>query len=292
MTENDNDISGYIDFPRTFEKYKWYKPILVLIVGLFIFLIFQLVLVFIFSAIYGWEFIMQITNGGYEVLNTEGGQIFSDLGIIVLAPSLYLATKIVKDRPFSSYSSSRGGWNSKLYFKAFIIPFILYMIVGAIEVLIEGPKGTKHFTILFFILCLILVPLQCIAEEYIFRGLFMQTLGSWFKIPILAIILQAVIFAVAHSYNSLGVFVIFISGLVFGFFAWKTNGIEVSAAIHTANNLCISLFVMFGLQSTSSTVQLNDTIIAVVFEILLLVIMYYVGKKTDWFGEIKEENKT
>ena len=90
----------------------------------------------------------------------------------------------------------------------------------------------------------------------------------------------------------MGVFVIFISGLVFGFFAWKTNGIEVSAAIHTANNLCISLFVMFGLQSTSSTVQLNDTIIAVVFEILLLVIMYYVGKKTDWFGEIKEENKT
>ena len=56
----------------------------------------------------------------------------------------------------------------------------------------------------------------------------MQTFGSWFKIPILAIILQAVIFAAVHGYNSLGIIAVFISGIVFGFFTWKTNGIEVS----------------------------------------------------------------
>ena len=287
MIENDEKISEYIDFPRTFEKYKWYKPILVLIVSLIIFLIFQVLLVLFFNAIYGWNFIMQIATGGYEVLNTEAGQIFTDLGVIVAIPALYLATKIVKDRPFSSYASSRGGWNFKLYFKALLIPFILFIIIEAIDVVFRGSNGTNHFTIPFFILCLILVPLQCIAEEYIFRGLFMQTFGSWFKIPILAIILQAVIFAAVHGYNSLGIIAVFISGIVFGFFTWKTNGIEVSSAIHTANNLSICLFVMFGLHSTSSTVELNDTIISVAFEIILLIIMYYVGKKTDWFGEIK-----
>ena len=287
MIENDEKISEYIDFPRTFEKYRWYKPILVLIVGLIIFLIFQVLLVLFFNAIYGWNFIMQIATGGYEVLNTEVGQIFTDLGVIVTIPALYFATKIVKDRPFSSYASSRGGWNFKLYFKALLIPFILFIIIEAIDVVFRGSNGTNHFTIPFFILCLILVPLQCIAEEYIFRGLFMQTFGSWFKIPILAIILQAVIFAAVHGYNSLGIIAVFISGIVFGFFTWKTNGIEVSSAIHTANNLSICLFVMFGLHSTSSTLELNDTIISVVFEIILLIIMYYVGKKTDWFGEIK-----
>ena len=287
MIENDEKISEYIDFPRTFEKYKWYKPILVLIVGLIIFLIFQVLLVLFFNAIYGWNFIMQIATGGYEVLNTEVGQIFTDLGVIVTIPALYFATKIVKDRPFSSYASSRGGWNFKLYFKALLIPFILFIIIEAIDVVFRGSNGTNHFTIPFFILCLILVPLQCIAEEYIFRGLFMQTFGSWFKIPILAIILQAVIFAAVHGYNSLGIIAVFISGIVFGFFTWKTNGIEVSSAIHTANNLSICLFVMFGLHSTSSTLELNDTIISIIFEIILLIIMYYVGKKTDWFGEIK-----
>ena len=287
MIENDEKISEYIDFPRTFEKYKWYKPILVLIVSLIIFLIFQVLLVLFFNAIYGWNFIMQIATGGYEVLNTEAGQIFTDLGVIVAIPALYLATKIVKDRPFSSYASSRGGWNFKLYFKALLIPFILFIIIEAIDVVFRGSNGTNHFTIPFFILCLILVPLQCIAEEYIFCGLFMQTFGSWFKIPILAIILHAVIFAAVHGYNSLGIIAVFISGIVFGFLTWKTNGIEVSSAIHTANNLSICLFVMFGLHSTSSTLELNDTIISVVFEIILLIIMYYVGKKTDWFGEIK-----
>ena len=171
MIENDEKISEYIDFPRTFEKYGWYKPILVLIVGLIIFLIFQVLLVLFFNAIYGWNFITQIANGGYEVLNTEVGQIFTDLGVIVAIPALYLATKIVKDRPFSSYASSRGGWNFKLYFKALLIPFILFIIIEAIDVVFRGSKGTNHFTIPFFILCLILVPLQCIAEEYIFRGL-------------------------------------------------------------------------------------------------------------------------
>ena len=29
------EISEYITFPRTFDKYRWYKPILVLIIGVF-----------------------------------------------------------------------------------------------------------------------------------------------------------------------------------------------------------------------------------------------------------------
>ena len=288
MTENDNQNSEFITFPRSFEKYKWYKPILVFVLGLIIFLVLTLLITVIFSGIYGENIIMQITTGGYEALDNEIGQIFTDLGVIIMIPSLFLATKIVKDRPFSSYSSSRGGWNFKLYLKALIIPLILYVIIEGADVLINGAKGTSHFSIMFLIICLIIVPLQCIAEEYIFRGLIMQTFGSWFKIPILAIILQAVAFAAVHSYNSLGIIEVFVSGLVFGFFAWKTNGIEVSSAIHTANNLSLSLFVMFGLHASTSSPKLNDVTIAIVFEIILLIIMYYIGKKTNWFGEIEE----
>ena len=161
-------------------------------------------------------------------------------------------------------------------------------IFEAIDVVMDGPKGSYHFTISLFIISLILVPLQCIAEEYVFRGFFMQTLGSWIKIPVLALIIQAVIFASVHGYNTIGNVEIFFSGLIFGFFAWKTNGIEVSSAIHTANNFIISLFVMFGLSSASSSAQLNDAIIIIVFDIILCVLMYYIGKKTDWFGEIKQ----
>ena len=286
MKENTG-TSEYITFPRTFEKYKWYKPILVLILGLVIMIILQIIMTLAFSQIYGWKFIMSIANGGYEVLNTEIGEIYTDLSVIIMIPSLYIASKIVKDRPFSSYASSRGGWNYKLYFKALIIPFIMYMIFGAMEFAIEGPKGTAHFSLLFLIVILILVPLQCIAEEYVFRGLFMQTFGSWFKIPILAVVLQSIVFALCHAYNSLGIIEVFISGLFFGFIAWKTNGIEVSSAVHTMNNFTISLFVMLGIQSSTSSPTLTDAVTSIAFLIILYIVVYYVGKKTDWFGEIK-----
>ena len=127
-----------------------------------------------------------------------------------------------------------------------------------------------------------------VSEEFAFRGLIMQSIGSWVKIPVLTIVIQAIIFAALHGYNNLGVLIIFISGLVMGFFAWKTNGIEVSSALHTANNLAIALFVMFGIQSTTSSIQLNELAISTVVQIAIFLILYYAGMKTNWFGEIEE----
>ena len=290
MTEN-NKITEFITFPKTFEKYRWYKPILVFIIGLILMLIFQLILLVVFGAIYGESAMDIITGGGYEVLNTNLGEIFTDLSVIVMIPALYIATKIVRDRPFSSYASSRGGWNFKLYLKALIIPFIALMVFQGIDVVINGADGTYHFSILFLIASLILVPLQCTAEEFVYRGLIMQTFGSWFKIPVLAIVLQGIIFSVSHGYNSLGLVEVFVSGLIFGFLTWKTNGIEVSSAMHTANNFSISLFIMFGLRSATSSPQFNDVVISIVFDIILCAIMYYVIMKTDWFSEIKEDTQ-
>jgi membrane protease YdiL (CAAX protease family) len=287
MTENSR-IQEFITFPKTFEKYRWYKPILVFIIGIILTILFSAVLSVIFSKFIGMDLTSSILNGGYEILGTEMGQIFTDLGIIAIIPSLYIASRIVRDRPFSSYASSRGGWNFKLYLKALIIPFILYIIFLAIDTFIKGPQGTYHFSIVFLIISLILVPLQCIAEEYAYRGLIMQTFGSWFSIPVLAVALQAILFALSHSYNIEGVIEVLISGLIMGYFAWKTNGIEVSSALHTANNLSISIFIMLGLQSATSSPPLSDVAISIVFEIFLAAVMYYVINKTEWLSEVNE----
>ena len=283
MTEK----SDFITLPTTFENYRWYKPILVFIIGVIVYLILNLILTSIFDIAFGKHFTNSLLNGGYEIMNSEMGQIFSDLGVIIMIPSLYIASKIVKDRPFSSYVSSRGGWNYKLYLKSLIIPFIIMIIFVVVSIAFKGTEGTSHFSIGFFIACLILVPLQCIAEEYVFRGLIMQTFGSWFKIPLLAVVLQAIIFAITHGYNILGNISIFISGLVMGIIAWKSNGIEVSSAMHTVNNLVIAMTVMFGLSVTSSTITLEDTIITIVMDAVIFAAMYYAGMKTNWFGEIE-----
>ncbi|WP_407424695.1 CPBP family intramembrane glutamic endopeptidase [Methanobrevibacter sp.] len=290
MAMNDK-ISDYITFPKTFENYMWYKPILVFIVGFIIALILVVLIAAVFYLTLGFDFVISVLGGGFEALNSPFAILFVDLMVIVFIPSLYLASKVVKDRPFSSYSSSRGGWNFKLYFKALVIPLILYIIYMGVDAAIAGTKGTSHLSIAFLAVILISVPIQSIAEEYVFRGFLMQTFGSWFKIPALAIVLQAVIFALLHGYNGIGLFETLVMGLGYGFFAWKTNGIEISSAIHTANNFSVGLFVMLGLKTSTSSPQLLDVAVAIAFLIILFIIMYCVGRKTDWFGEIPENSQ-
>ena len=65
----------------------------------------------------------------------------------------------------------------------------------------------------------------------------------------------------------------------FKVFYMENQRIEVSSASHTVNNFIISLFVMFGLTASTSTPLVDEVVIA---------IMYYVCKRTDWFGEITE----
>ena len=291
MSINDK-ISDYITFPRTFESYAWYKPIIVFILASIVMFVIGGLLSIVGSLIFGLDFLKFALGSGIEGLNSPIPIIFTDLILFMFVPGLYLASKIVKDRPFSSYASSRGGWNFKLYLKAFIIPVILYLFYQGIEIAITGSNGgTSQVSILFLIVLFITVPLQSIAEEFMFRGVLLQTLGSWLKIPVLAIVIQAIIFAFAHGYNSFGFFETLVMGLICGFFAWKTDGIEVSSAIHTANNFCVGFFIMLGLHTSTSTPQISTVLPVIVFEILLCVLLYYVGKKTSWFGEIPENSQ-
>lgn len=286
-----SDETEYITFPRAFKNYVWYKPILVFILASIIMFFIGGIIALVTYQMFGVDFIKSIFGGGIDGLNSATSVLFTDLIIIMFLPGLYLASKIIKDRPFSSYSSSRGGWNFKLYFKALIIPLALYIIYQGIETAINGGEGTFQFSILFLIVIFITVPLQSITEEYMFRGLLMQTFGSWFKIPILAVIIQAVFFALAHGYNSFGFTEMIVMGLISGFLTWKTNGLEVSSAIHTANNICVGLFIMLGLHTSTSSPQLTSVLSTIAFEIILFILMYYIGNKTNWFGEITENSQ-
>ena len=288
MNENENKFPDYVTFPRTFEKYKWYKPLLVIILGAILYLVFQVILLVVFGAIYGENIIEGVLTGGYESLNTSDASVyFSYLSIAVFIPAIYIASKIVRDRPFSSYSSSRGGWNWKLYFKCLLIPFVIYVVYTVISFFIGGnkPGSDSHVSVITMVLSLILIPFQCIAEEYVFRGVLMQTFGAWFKIPILAIIIQAVIFALGHSYNSIGVITIGISGVAYGLLAWRSNGLEASSAIHSINNLMSFFVVALGLGSGSSTVSLEDFAIDIAVTLISVIALYYVGNKKGWFNE-------
>jgi membrane protease YdiL (CAAX protease family) len=293
MSENEKKFQDYVTFPRTFEQYKWYKPLITIVLVIILYFIFQIVLAVVFGAIYGNNVLDSVLNGGYETLNTSDVSVyFSYLSIAIFIPIIYIASKIVHDRPFSSYASSRGGWNWKIYFKCLFIPLAIYLVFSMISILGGNESGSRsQVSVIALILSSILIPIQCIGEEFAFRGLLMQSLGSWSKIPILAIIAQAVIFAVVHPYNILGVINIAVSGIVYGLLAWRTNGLEAGAAIHSINNLMAFYTVALGLSSISSAVSFWDFLSDLLITLVTAIAVYYIGNKKGWFDEETPESK-
>ena len=110
----------------------------------------------------------------------------------------------------------------------------------------------------FLLVVLILTPLQAAGEEFAFRGYLMQAFGGLFPSRVLAVLLSALLFAIAHGITQdLPIFVDRLAfGLVAGTLVVLTGGLEAAIAMHVLNN-----FLAFGLALafTDMTSALNPT---------------------------------
>jgi membrane protease YdiL (CAAX protease family) len=96
----------------------------------------------------------------------------------------------------------------------------------------------------FLLVVLLLTPLQAAGEEFAFRGYLMQAFGGLFGSRVVAVVLPALLFALAHGIGQdLPIFVDrFAFGLVAGALVILTGGLEAGIAMHVLNN-----FLAFGL---------------------------------------------
>jgi len=280
----ENKVQDYITIGRTFENYKWYKPLLTIIVTIIIYLILNTVVTAIFAGIYGDTFITNM-SATYEAMNmADATTIYGFLVLILFIPSIYIASKIVKDRPFSSYASSRGGWDWKLYLKCLAIPIAIYVVMTLISVAVQGQAhGVNRLTPLVIVVFIVLICAQSISEEFLFRGIIMQTIGSWVNIPVVAIIIPSVLFAALHPYNIIGVVTTFIVGVMFAVVAWKTNGLEAGSAIHSINNITSFMLGFSGIQQIATNATPVDAVLNLASQMISIIVIIYLGKKYEWF---------
>lgn len=110
----------------------------------------------------------------------------------------------------------------------------------------------------FLLVVLLLTPLQAAGEEFAFRGYLMQAFGGLFGSRVVAVLLPALLFALAHGIGQdLPIFVDrFAFGLVAGTLVILTGGLEAGIAMHVLNN-----FLAFGLALafTDMSSALNPT---------------------------------
>lgn len=280
--------SDFTTYAREFDGYKWYNPIIIfIIIGIFLSIL-SVLIPAIYAGISGISLndTLTLLVGGYEGLNTYTARgLLGLLGTSMLLPAFLVAAKIVNERPISSYFYSRKKWNWKLFIYPLLITIAVLIIPSIYLIYAHGLKFNNHFTILTLVLTLILGPLQTWGEEVVFRGTLMQALGSWFKIPVLTIILQALIFSMIHPYNLLGQIDVLVYGLYYGIVTWKTKGLEASMAMHAANNTLLFVLLGVDLYFFGKDTSMEIFLLNAIFTGIITAIILMLNKKYNWSEE-------
>lgn len=278
----------YPTYPRQFLAYRWFKPLLVaLLFGVF-FLLFT-ALVYLNTSL---VFHTTVSSTSYDDLNfyTAAGAFFNCLMTAIHIPSFLFASLIVKDRPFSSYLSSMGGWRWKTFFRSFAAGFVIFGIPLIIRFLLNGRVTDVQFTTGGLVFLVLLMPLLCVGEELMFRGFIMQTIGSWFRLPLAGLIAEIVLFAAVHPYNLTGVIYIALSAAIYGIICIITRGIETSSALHILNNMIELIMGGFGFGVLGSQQTLSSTAVVTILKLLVLAFIIYADKKLHWFDELRRDD--
>jgi len=105
----------------------------------------------------------------------------------------------------------------------------------------------------FVVAALLLTPLQCAAEEMVFRGYLVQALGRRLRHPAALAVLSSAAFTLPHLYNPevavYGVAIMaanyFGMGLFLASAALRDGRLELAIGAHAGNNLLLALFIHY-----------------------------------------------
>lgn len=293
----DNKENEYTTIGKRFPGYTWYKPVLVYLLTITISSAFQVALLFVAAVIMkqqGEDTVgfMQALDQGYDAFDVYslGGALVRLGGIAVMLPALFYASAIIKDRPFSTYSCSVGTWDNRLFGKGILVGLLVSVIPNIIlATTATKERGDNRLTFAIALVILVLCPVQSIAEEYLYRGLFMQSIGSWTGIPLLAVLVQTLLFISTHPYNITGTFAVAVSGLCLGLVAHYSSGLEMGSAFHTCNNISVLMLTGLGYGTIKSTVSPVNMLFTVTSNIFFLLAVYYMDRKNNAFERVPKD---
>ncbi|XRE44435.1 putative integral membrane protein [Tenacibaculum discolor] len=293
-----------------------------------------LYLLVIFIVLFGWQFIGVIPLAITAVLHSENtneflraaDDSFMSLGInknlflfMMVAmfafglASLFLGVKYIHKRAIKTVITSRERIDWSRFWFGFFVWGILSVIVVSSDILLSPENYTWNFKPLpFFTLVAIsflFLPIQTSFEELLFRGYFMQGLGTWFKNRWVPLIVTSVAFGLLHGANpeveKLGYIsmVFYIgTGFFFGITTLMDEGTELALGLHAINNIVAAFLVTTDwtvFQTDALFVDTSDPSVGIemflpVFVLYPLMLLLF-SKKYGWknwkeklFGNIEK----
>jgi len=244
-----------------------------------------------------------------QILESNYNLFLMLLGFVGMLLSVALCNKLINGNSFLSLTTSR----SKVDFNRIFYSFFLWSSISAFMIALGYFTAPENYIINFnlqpflilAVIVIILIPIQTSAEEYLFRGYMMQSLGSIVRNRWFPLIATSIAFGLLHSANpeiaKFGnvVYVFYIgSGLFAGIMTLMDEGMELALGWHAANNMTAALLVTAdwtALQTHSVLKDISNPDIMPLSDVLIPVLVFFpailliFAKKygwTDWQGKL------
>jgi CAAX protease family protein len=148
--------------------------------------------------------------------------------------------------------------------------FVLATIGAAVDR--SSPIDGRVFG--FLAVVLLTTPLQAAGEEYLFRGLLLQSLGATRMPAWLCMVVSALLFATAHGQFDPPLFADrFVLGVALAWVATGTGGLEAGIAIHAVKNLSVLIPASLLDEVDSALEPTGVTWIPLIVDVVLLAIL-------------------
>lgn len=272
---------------RTRSNYAWWRPLLAVILAAALALSLS-------SAVGLGAFLLVSATEGAEATAAQIEElllpdaahplsiVLALLAVAVWLPAIFLSLWAVGLKPVGMLSSVAFRLRWRLLGRYAALAFVTVSGAQAVGLGLAAVTGglppsrvqlEPHIVLLSLIAVVVLVPFQAAAEEYAFRGILVQALGSWIRNPVLPVMLPTLLFTVSHSYNLWGLLEVLALGIVAGWLTIRTGGLEAAIALHVLNNVLVFGILLSGIAGTTRIEP--DTSSPVSFGITAVMLLTY-----------------
>lgn len=205
--------------------------------------------------------------------------------VIAFLPFARIFLPWLHRRPWRSFITARARFAWGRAGLSFICMFALF--VASFLLQLGFASDELHFSFepvafaAFAALSLVLVPLQVLTEELLFRGWLLQAVGRLSTSLAVRVIVPTLFFTLAHmmnpelSYGALWVAADYaLAGLYLSFLALKGGGLEFPAGVHFATNMFVILIARPAISAVQTPALFTDTAPALGFSVLGGVVLF------------------
>lgn len=252
---------AYHRLARTARPHRWWRPLLVLVVVAAVYLV-LLAVSLVVTVVPGT--LVELATGTTAFTPTEEldlgrpvDLLAAVLSLAVLLPAALIGVRLVGRRPAGTLTSVAGRMRWRLLGVSALITAVVFTLTYGVLLVLDPPAtaGVPDVgrAIALLAVALLLVPFQAAGEEYVFRGLALQTVGAWLRSPWWGILLPVPLFVIGHDYDPLGLLAVGVFAVAAGWLTWRSGGLELAIGLHVVNNVAVFALGAFGLVDPNAT---------------------------------------